>query len=101
MLGNILIVPQGFQKVLQGFQKILQERKVTVMTTPTIMSQFLRKYSLISGLTDGFLFRLFVFLPVRIGEPAHFQGGTLAFFYALHALPCVGAPLPPARGPPV
>ena len=72
------------------FQKILLEGRVTVMTTKTIMAQFIRKYSLVSGLSDDFLFRLFVFLPVRIGEPAHFQGGTLSFFYALHALPCVG-----------
>ena len=104
------------------FQKILLEGRVTVMTTKTIMAQFIRKhamatltriltlararaqaraltrtrYSLVSGLSDDFLFRLFVFLPVRIGEPAHFQGGTLSFFYALHALPCVGARPPPA-----
>ena len=79
------------------FQKILLEGRVTVMTTKTIMAQFIRKYSLISGLTDDFLFRLFVFLPVRIGEPAHFQGGTLSFFYAFHALPCVGARAPRSR----
>ena len=79
------------------FQKILLEGRVTVMTTKTIMAQFIRKYSLVSGLTDDFLFRLFVFLPVRIGEPAHFQGGTLSFFYALHALPCVGARAPGSR----
>ena len=60
------------------------------MTTRTIMAQFVRKYSLISGISDEFLLRLFVFLPVKIAEPVHLQGGTISFFYALHALPCVG-----------
>ena len=27
---------------------------------------------------------------MKIHEPVHFQDGTITFFYALHALPCVG-----------
>ena len=43
------------------FQKILLEQRVTVMTTKTIMASFVRKYSLVSGMPEDFLLRLFVF----------------------------------------
>jgi len=72
------------------FQKILLEQRVTVMTTKTIMAAFVRKYSLVSGMPDEFLLRLFFFHSAKIAEPVHFQGGTITFFYALHALPCIG-----------
>lgn len=72
------------------FQKILLEQRVTVMTTKTIMASFIRKYSLISGMPEDFLLRLFIVHFVKISEPVHFQGGTITFFYALHALPCIG-----------
>ena len=72
------------------FQKILLEQRVTVLTTKTIMASFIRKYALVVGLPEDFLLRLFVFHPVKIHEPVHFQDGTITFFYALHALPCVG-----------
>lgn len=51
------------------FHKILEEGRVTVMTTPTIMNSFLRKYSAISGLDTRTLKGLFDFRPARIGEP--------------------------------
>lgn len=72
------------------FQKILLEQRVTVMTTKTIMASFIRKYALVSDMPEDFLLRLFVFHSVKIAEPVHFQGGTLTFFYSLHALPCIG-----------
>ena len=72
------------------FQKILLEQRVTVMTTKTIMAAFVRKYSLVSGMPDEFLLRLFFFHSAKIAEPVHFQGGTITFFYSLHALPCIG-----------
>ncbi|KAL1524967.1 hypothetical protein AB1Y20_019843 [Prymnesium parvum] len=72
------------------FQKILLEQRVTVMTTKTIMASFIRKYSLVSGMPEDFLLRLFIVHFVKISEPVHFQGGTITFFYALHALPCIG-----------
>ena len=55
------------------FQKILLEQRVTVMTTKTIMAAFVRKYSLISGMPDEFLLRLFFFHSAKIAEPVHFQ----------------------------
>eukprot|EP00322_Chrysochromulina_rotalis_P019193 CAMPEP_0115869118 /NCGR_PEP_ID=MMETSP0287-20121206/21646_1 /TAXON_ID=412157 /ORGANISM="Chrysochromulina rotalis, Strain UIO044" /LENGTH=403 /DNA_ID=CAMNT_0003323799 /DNA_START=12 /DNA_END=1223 /DNA_ORIENTATION=+ len=54
------------------------------------MAAFVRKYSLVSGMPDEFLLRLFFFHSAKISEPVHFQGGTITFFYALHALPCIG-----------
>mmetsp|Transcript_4316 Transcript_4316/g.11996 ORF Transcript_4316/g.11996 Transcript_4316/m.11996 type:complete len:782 (+) Transcript_4316:202-2547(+) len=72
------------------FQKILLEQRVTVMTTRTIMAAFIRKYALISDMPIDFLQRLFLFHSVKIAEPVHFQGGSIKFFYSLHALPCIG-----------
>jgi len=72
------------------FQKILLEDRVTVVTTRTIMASFMRKYALVTGVPAEYLARLFLFLPVKIAEPMRFQGGSISFFYSLHALPCIG-----------
>ena len=48
------------------------------------------RYALISEMNYDFLQRLFCFHSVKIGEPVHFQGGSIKFFYSLHALPCIG-----------
>eukprot|EP00741_Cyanophora_paradoxa_P014561 tig00020806_g14041.t1 len=73
-----------------AFQKILEESRITVMATPTVMASFLRKYSALSGLNENFLRRLFVYHPVRIGDPVLFHNGELRFFYSFHTVPCVG-----------
>lgn len=72
------------------FQKILQEGKVTLITTPTIMGCFLRKYSALAKLEINFLKTVFKFKPAMIGEKISFHGGKLSFFYTLHSIPCVG-----------
>jgi len=72
------------------FQKILQEGKVTLLTTPTIMGCFLRKYSALAGLDISFLEKAFIFRPVHIGAHIKIHGGSLRFFYSLHSIPCVG-----------
>ena len=72
------------------FQKILQEGRVTLLTTPTIMGSFLRKYSALSGLNQEFLKGVFHFRPVRIGETFKMRGGEFKFMYMLHSIPCVG-----------
>lgn len=72
------------------FQKILEERRIMVMATPTVLGSFLRKYSALSGLDEDFLRRLFVFRPIRLGEPVRHYGGELRFFYSLHSIPAVG-----------
>jgi|GEM_PF-735754 len=73
-----------------AFQKILKEGKITLITTKTIFDSFIRKYSLISGFAEIFLLRLFEHRLVNIGDHFHWEGGTLRFFYSLHALPCIG-----------
>lgn len=73
-----------------AFQKILEEGLVTLYTTKVICNSFLCKYSAISGLSQEFLKKLFVFRPVTVGEDVHVYGGYLKFFYSLHSIPCVG-----------
>ncbi|CAK9010805.1 5'-cGMP phosphodiesterase A (Cyclic GMP-binding protein A) (Phosphodiesterase 5) (DdPDE5) (Phosphodiesterase D) [Durusdinium trenchii] len=72
------------------FQKILKERRTTLITTRTIYEHFIRKYSAVSGLEADFLERLLDFHEVRIAQPTFLFGGVFEFFYALHALPCIG-----------
>ena len=71
-------------------QKILQEGKIAVMTTPTILKSFVRKYAALTGLTEKFLMGGFQFRPVRIGEALKLRGGVFKFFYSLHSIPCIG-----------
>lgn len=72
------------------FQRIVEETKVVVMTTPTIMNSFVRKYSAITRLPEKFFWTLFEFRPVQIGEPFRFRGGEFVFHYSLHSIPCIG-----------
>lgn len=71
-------------------QKILEESQVTLMTTPTIMGSFIKKYSALTGLTEDFLRRLFIFRPVVLAEPIRLNGGEIRFFYSIHTIPCIG-----------
>ena len=72
------------------FQKILTEGRVTLITTPTIMASFVRKYSALSGLEADFLLRIFEFRPVCIGSHMRIRGAEFDFFYSLHSIPCLG-----------
>lgn len=72
------------------FQKILEEGKVVLYTTRVIKDSFMRKYSAISGLDEGFLGKLFEFREVVVGERINVYGGKLQFHCALHSIPCVG-----------
>ena len=72
------------------FQKILREGRVTLMTTPTIMYSFLRKYAALSGLELEFLRGVFHYRAVAIGQPIKIRGGEFNFFYTLHSIPCIG-----------
>ena len=71
------------------FQKILSEGRITVMTTPTIMNSFLRKYSAICDVDIPLLHKLFRFMPVEIDQTMKFNDAYLNFFYTLHAIPCM------------
>ena len=72
------------------FQKILREGRVTLMTTPTIMYSFLRKYAALSGLDLEFLRGVFHYRAVSIGQAIKIRGGKFEFFYTLHSIPCIG-----------
>ena len=72
------------------FQKILDEGRITLMTTTTIMVQFLKKFSKTTRLPKQFLAKIFDFRQVKISEKFLIHGGYLRFFYSLHAIPCIG-----------
>ena len=71
------------------FQKLVDEQRVTVITTPTIMNSFLRKYAAMNGLDSSLLLKLFSYQPVSIEEDFKLHGATFRFFYTLHAIPCM------------
>ena len=71
------------------FQKLVDEQRVTVVTTPTIMNSFLRKYAAMNGLDSSLLLKLFSYQPVSIEEDFKLHGATFRFFYTLHAIPCM------------
>lgn len=71
------------------FQKLVDEQRVTVVTTPTIMNSFLRKYAAMNGLDSSLLLKLFNYVPVSIEEEFKLHGATFRFFYSLHAIPCM------------
>ena len=51
-----------------AFQWLLHERKLELITTPTILGSFLRKYSALLDLSQECLRQLFIFNPARLGE---------------------------------
>lgn len=90
MISGIILTHCHSDHDAGAFQKILKEGRITLITTQTIFDSFIRKYSVISGFAEPFLLRLFEPRIVKIGELVHWGGGTLRFFYSLHALPCIG-----------
>jgi len=72
------------------FQKILEEWKVTIYTTETIITSFLKKYSAFTDVSVDYLQSLFDFQPVRIGKPLFIHGGMFDMFYSLHSIPAIG-----------
>jgi CRP-like cAMP-binding protein/glyoxylase-like metal-dependent hydrolase (beta-lactamase superfamily II) len=73
-----------------AFQKILCERRVAVITSPTVYDAFIRKYAALSGIDADFLRRSHRFRPVRIGQELKLRGASFRFFYSLHSIPCLG-----------
>jgi phosphoribosyl 1,2-cyclic phosphodiesterase len=72
------------------FQKILHSNVVELITTPTILGSFLRKYSALTGLPTQYFRELFNFRPVCIGSFIDLLGASFRFFYSYHAIPCIG-----------
>lgn len=72
------------------FQKILEEGKVTIYTTETVLSSFLKKYSSFADMDPEYMRRLFAFKPVKVGQPFFIHGGRFDVFYTLHSIPTIG-----------
>lgn len=72
------------------FQKILEEGKVTIYTTETVMSSFLKKYSAFANIDENYMRRLFDFKPVKVGQSFYIHGGQFDIFYTLHSIPAIG-----------
>jgi CRP-like cAMP-binding protein/phosphoribosyl 1,2-cyclic phosphodiesterase len=72
------------------FQKIMEEERVTIYTTKTIMSSFLRKYSALSDEPTASLSRLFNFHPICLGKPFYIHGAEFNALYSLHSIPTIG-----------
>ncbi len=73
-----------------AFQKILCERRVAVITSPTVYNAFICKYAALSGIDADFLRRSHRFRPVRLGQELKLRGASFRFFYSLHSIPCLG-----------
>jgi len=73
-----------------ALQKLLEETQISFITTPLILTSFLKKYSALTGLSEDYIRRLFVFRPAIIGEPFGIHGGEIRFFYSIHTIPCIG-----------
>jgi CRP-like cAMP-binding protein len=72
------------------FQKILEEGRITIYTTETVLMSFLRKYSALSGISIESLKNLFIFHPIKIGEPVFIHGAKFIMTYSLHSIPTIG-----------
>jgi len=72
------------------FQKILEEGKITIYSTKTVMTSFLRKYSSLSDIKEKDLLKLFNFYKIEIGKPIFIHGARFDFFYTLHSIPTIG-----------
>jgi hypothetical protein len=72
-----------------AFQKVLTGSKLTLITTPSIYTSFIRKYSALSGLSPSLLQHSHRYRRAVIGQPLKFQGATFHFTYSLHTIPCM------------
>jgi hypothetical protein len=64
--------------------------QVTVITTPTIIKSFLRKYSNLTNMPIKVIQSRFIFRSARVGQWMDIFGGEIRVFYAFHTIPCVG-----------
>lgn len=71
-------------------QKILQEERITIYTTPTVMSSFVDKYARLMQMKPNAFRKLFDHVPVLHGEPMTLHGAEVVFRYSFHSIPCIG-----------
>jgi CRP-like cAMP-binding protein len=70
-------------------ERALSGGKISLYTTPTIFASYRRKWSLLSGIPEAELGKLFEFCPVQIGAPTLIEGAQFLFRYTLHAIPTI------------
>jgi hypothetical protein len=68
----------------------MHSNTIELITTPTIMGSFSRKYTALTGLSPVAFQNLFVFRPVTIGSYIDILGASFRFFYSFHSIPCIG-----------
>lgn len=71
-------------------QKLLQQGRITLYTTPTIFSSFIKKISLLTALSEIEIIQLVDFKPLQIGKPVNINGASFTFSYRLHSIPTIG-----------
>ncbi len=71
-------------------QKILLEGRVKLYTTPTVFSSFVRKISLLTGLSVMQLIDYIEFIPLAVGQAITINGASFIFSYRLHSIPTIG-----------
>ena len=72
------------------FQKIMHSSTIELITTPTILNSFIRKYSALTGIPEVLFQKMFIFRPVTIGAFIDVLGASFRFFYSYHSIPCLG-----------
>lgn len=68
----------------------MHSNTIELITTPTIVQSFIRKYSALTGISQQSFQSMFIFRPVTIGSYIDILGSSFRFFYAYHSIPCIG-----------
>ncbi|MBI3267993.1 MAG: cyclic nucleotide-binding domain-containing protein [Planctomycetes bacterium] len=71
-------------------QRILLEGRISIYTTPTVLSSFVAKYAPLLDMTPETFRGLFDYVPVQPERTMSLHGGEATFRYSLHSIPCVG-----------
>ena len=72
-----------------AFHKIIEASPIEFLSTPTILSSFLRKYSAISGVSVEELMKLFMYRTFTVGKPIYICGARFIFNYSFHSIPSI------------
>jgi Cyclic nucleotide-binding domain len=68
----------------------MHSNTIELISTPTIMGSFIRKYSALTGISKQTFEKMFIFRPVTIGSYIDVLGASFRFFYSYHSIPCIG-----------
>jgi len=90
VIRNVLVTHCHADHDAGTMQKIMLDENVTVVTTPTIVNSFLRKYSALTSIPVADIRKRFIFRSARVGQWMDIFGGEIRVFYAFHTIPCVG-----------